>query len=153
MHKCRMCYSQAINPGKHGRCNADPDLCDVCYWRVRAELFAERLRWYIDNDDTNDTEDNKPWLAGKQAAIEALRRLETPTSAVVQPQPAPWRPKLIPHPSHNMTEWASTVVSLTGGTPRLGRLRMCKSCEGEHAITGTGEAMQDVLDRKCPEVE
>lgn len=151
MHKCRVCSSQAINLGKHGRGDADPDLCDVCYWRVRAELFAERLRWYIANDDTNDTEDNKPWLAGKQAAIEALQRLETP--AAVQLQPAPWRPKLIPHPSHDMTEWASTIVSLTGGTPRLGRLRMCKSCEGEHAITGTGEAMQAVLDRKCPEVE
>ena len=36
-------------------------------------MLAKCLQWYVDNDDTNDTEDNKPWLEGKQAAVEALR--------------------------------------------------------------------------------
>ena len=32
------CGSHAINPGHHGRTEgADLDLCDVCYWRKRAE--------------------------------------------------------------------------------------------------------------------
>ena len=32
------CGSHAINPGHHGRTEgADLDLCDVCYWRHRAE--------------------------------------------------------------------------------------------------------------------
>lgn len=36
--KCRICGSYAINPHRHGRePNTDLDLCDVCYWRTRAE--------------------------------------------------------------------------------------------------------------------
>lgn len=42
-------------------------------WQSQAELLAKCLQWYVDNDDTNDTEDNKPWLEGKQAAVEALK--------------------------------------------------------------------------------
>ena len=35
--KCRICTSEAINPRQHGRDpKEDLDLCDVCYWRVRA---------------------------------------------------------------------------------------------------------------------
>lgn len=45
--KCDRCGSYAINPGKHGRDKkSDLDLCDVCYWRKRAEeaeARAERL--------------------------------------------------------------------------------------------------------------
>lgn len=33
---CSNCRSGAINPGHHGRTEADLDLCDVCYWRKRA---------------------------------------------------------------------------------------------------------------------
>lgn len=36
--KCRVCDSYAINHHLHGRDGTDPDLCDVCYWRNRAEL-------------------------------------------------------------------------------------------------------------------
>ncbi len=33
-----MCGSYAINPNMHGReLGKDLDLCDVCYWRVRAD--------------------------------------------------------------------------------------------------------------------
>ena len=39
MHKCA-CGSYAINPSQHGREEGvDLDLCDVCYWRKRAELI------------------------------------------------------------------------------------------------------------------
>lgn len=44
-------------------------------WRQQAELLAKCLQWYVDNDDTNDTEDNKPWLEGKQAAVAALQQM------------------------------------------------------------------------------
>jgi hypothetical protein len=35
--KCKICGSYAINHHCHGRDGSDPDLCDVCYWRKRAE--------------------------------------------------------------------------------------------------------------------
>lgn len=37
MHSCKRCGSYAINQNEHGRDGTDPDLCDVCYWRKRAE--------------------------------------------------------------------------------------------------------------------
>jgi hypothetical protein len=38
MDVCKRCHSQAINPKSHGRDGiSDLDLCDVCYWRKRAE--------------------------------------------------------------------------------------------------------------------
>lgn len=48
MRKCKKCGSHAINPGKRGRDNTDLDLCDVCYWKKRAEdikaLYEEESR-------------------------------------------------------------------------------------------------------------
>jgi len=41
MSKCKRCGSQAINPHLHGRGNDNLDLCDVCYWRDRAEYYAK----------------------------------------------------------------------------------------------------------------
>jgi hypothetical protein len=39
MNSCTHCGSYAINPASHGRKkDADLDLCDVCYWRKRAEV-------------------------------------------------------------------------------------------------------------------
>lgn len=36
--RCKRCGSLAINPHLHGRIEwLDLDLCDVCYWRKRAE--------------------------------------------------------------------------------------------------------------------
>ena len=36
--RCTVCGSHAINPGQSGRdATSDLDLCDVCYWRKRAE--------------------------------------------------------------------------------------------------------------------
>lgn len=37
MSQCKRCGSYAINHHAHGRDGSDPDLCDVCYWRSRAE--------------------------------------------------------------------------------------------------------------------
>jgi hypothetical protein len=61
MNSCTRCGSYAINPAIHGRTKgADLDLCDVCYWRKRAEvseadaiiadLEMEGLGWDVGND-------------------------------------------------------------------------------------------------------
>ena len=45
MDRCKECGSWAINPHLHGRDpRADLDLCDVCYWRKRAESLAEEIK-------------------------------------------------------------------------------------------------------------
>ncbi len=42
---CKRCHSYAINMTQHGRDGkSDPDLCDVCYWRHRAEDAEATLR-------------------------------------------------------------------------------------------------------------
>ena len=42
--KCKICGSYAINPHSHGRKpRVDVDLCDVCYWRTRAEVSKVAL--------------------------------------------------------------------------------------------------------------
>lgn len=37
MKKCKRCSSYAINHNSHGRDGSEPELCDVCYWRKKAE--------------------------------------------------------------------------------------------------------------------
>ena len=47
MPQCKTCGSYAINPHCHGReAGVDLDLCDVCYWRKRAEtsLFFKQTK-------------------------------------------------------------------------------------------------------------
>ena len=45
MIRCERCGSHAVNPGRSGRdMQSDLDLCDVCYWRKRAEQAAEAER-------------------------------------------------------------------------------------------------------------
>lgn len=47
MNQCKNCRSYAINLDKHGRDGSEPDLCDVCYWRTKAEALkatVERVR-------------------------------------------------------------------------------------------------------------
>lgn len=41
---CKRCYSHAINHHCHGRDGSDKDLCDVCFWRKRAETAAHALK-------------------------------------------------------------------------------------------------------------
>jgi len=39
VNACTRCGSYAINPDSHGRnSSADLDLCDLCYWRKRADV-------------------------------------------------------------------------------------------------------------------
>ena len=42
MTKCKNCGSYAINHHAHGRDGSDGHLCDVCYWRRRAEQPVAR---------------------------------------------------------------------------------------------------------------
>ena len=43
---CRQCRSYAINLALHGRDGSHADLCDVCYWRMRAdEAQADAARY------------------------------------------------------------------------------------------------------------
>jgi hypothetical protein len=44
MNQCKLCGSWAINHGRHGRDGTDVDLCDVCYWRKRADGFGDNLK-------------------------------------------------------------------------------------------------------------
>jgi len=46
--KCKRCGSTAYNPSLHGRDGSDLDLCDVCYWRKRAEDRARVLEDIIE---------------------------------------------------------------------------------------------------------
>lgn len=45
MTRCE-CGSYAINHHCHGRDGSDENLCDVCYWRKRAELAQAECRKY-----------------------------------------------------------------------------------------------------------
>lgn len=40
---CKSCGSCAINHHLHGRDGSRPDLCDVCYWRAKAEELRVAL--------------------------------------------------------------------------------------------------------------
>lgn len=40
---CNLCGSHAINYSLHGRDGSFPDVCDVCYWRVRYEDRAAEI--------------------------------------------------------------------------------------------------------------
>ena len=44
MKSCKRCGSYAINNKEHGRDGEDAHLCDVCYWRKRAEKWDEKLK-------------------------------------------------------------------------------------------------------------
>jgi hypothetical protein len=54
-----------------------------------------------------------------------------------------------PHPSHKMTPWESTIITLID-TPRFGRTRKCSECGAEQAETVAGKAMHDELRLPCP---
>ena len=59
MSQCDRCGSYAINHHCHGRDGSDGDLCDVCYWRKRAERqpltdellkLLEQIYWIMKDD-------------------------------------------------------------------------------------------------------
>lgn len=44
MKSCKRCGSYAINEHAHGRAKGhNTDLCDVCYWRNKAEILEREL--------------------------------------------------------------------------------------------------------------
>lgn len=38
--------------------------------------LAKALQWYVDSDETNDIEENKPWLEGKKRARAILEKIK-----------------------------------------------------------------------------
>ena len=78
MSQCSQCYSYAINPGHSGRDRkSDLDLCDVCYWRKRADELsdakAERARY----GDTMTSKMGK--LEAENAALREYREEDAAT--------------------------------------------------------------------------
>ena len=74
MSRCRQCGSYAINHHLHGRDGSCPDLCDVCYWRRRAELLRNavaELMAHLGRDGTITT-----WHPAVNAAMDALAGIE-----------------------------------------------------------------------------
>ena len=63
--RCKRCQSHAINPGMQGRDEtSDLDLCDVCYWRVRAEsarVVVPELKWAKNVDAPDWLEAHTPF--------------------------------------------------------------------------------------------
>lgn len=53
-----------------------------------------------------------------------------------------------PHPSHVMTEWERTIITLVA-TSRFGSIRECKNCGAEEAKTACGHAAWDELCYPC----
>ena len=49
--KCKICRSMAINHHLHARDGSDPDLCDVCFWRNRANILAGEVRRFREMDE------------------------------------------------------------------------------------------------------
>jgi len=52
--KCKNCGSYAVNPHLHGREEkTDLDLCDVCYWRKRADTegLSEKIKGLLERCD------------------------------------------------------------------------------------------------------
>lgn len=54
MTPCTRCGSYAINPHCHGRNDSDLDLCDVCYWRKRAEALTAPPAQAVDLLEVNE---------------------------------------------------------------------------------------------------
>lgn len=53
-----------------------------------------------------------------------------------------------PHPSHNMTEWRSTIISMASND-RFASIRKCANCEAEEAIPGQSHIRHVELDTPC----
>ena len=63
MKQCKRCGSYAVNPHNHGRKErVDLDLCDVCYWRYRAEQATDRIRDMLKADDGQAFKEARKWM-------------------------------------------------------------------------------------------
>jgi len=58
------------------------------------------------------------------------------------------REEFKPHPSHDMTDWKNTIVTIVS-TPRFGKFRKCRKCGAEEAKTVAGADHWDELERPC----
>ena len=66
---CKQCRSFAINHRLHGRDGSDPDLCDVCYWRKRAErkpLTVEKIREAVEDSNLDW---HNGWTVGDEDSV------------------------------------------------------------------------------------
>jgi hypothetical protein len=54
----------------------------------------------------------------------------------------------VPHPTHEMTEWESAIVTLLE-TSRFGSIRECKNCGAEEAQTSAGHRAHTELAYRC----
>ena len=66
------CGSFAINPNRHGRDAHNTDLCDVCYWRTRAEKAEAQAARYKSALETIAYDYDVPDTAEYFVAREAL---------------------------------------------------------------------------------
>lgn len=56
------------------------------------------------------------------------------------------------HPSHKMTEWENTIVTIIE-TSRFGRIRECENCGAEEAETVAGHGIFPELLVECQNVK
>jgi len=64
MIPCKHCRSYAINLNKSGRDDSEPDVCDVCYWRLKAvglQADFDRLHTPRPFDDWHEDIGNVLW--------------------------------------------------------------------------------------------
>ena len=85
MQTCK-CGSYAINHSSHGRDGSDGDLCDVCYWRTRADqlnfeiAILQKALTDAADDNTADTSHHvdryraAPGSRCQQAVVKLTRR-------------------------------------------------------------------------------
>ena len=56
-------------------CGSDKPVKDCACVRCLShtnKLLREELKWYVENDETNNTEDNKHYIEGKKRVMELL---------------------------------------------------------------------------------
>lgn len=75
MSCCKNCGSYAINPRHHGRREgADEHLCDVCYWRKRAEVLAAVTTELIEYlSEICETQEETEMLASAKQEVQNCR--------------------------------------------------------------------------------
>ena len=77
MKQCIRCGSWAINHHAHDRDGSDGDLCDVCYWRKRAEVYVsdERMQWeHVARMLLGAKWSTSEWDNAVQGALELINR-------------------------------------------------------------------------------
>ena len=82
MTQCKECGSFAVNHHLHGRDGSDGDLCDVCYWRKRAQAPTaephQPAEWLLELANRIDPDElwRRPLLETLDLPPEQAARLE-----------------------------------------------------------------------------